>query len=83
MGFIWSIIIGIVAGYLAGKIMRGGGFGVIVKVFVGRVIIHRADIAAAGFLAVILYIRHFYSCRFAEHLRGIICAERHPVVVRP
>ena len=25
MGFIWSIIIGIVAGYLAGKIMRGGG----------------------------------------------------------
>ena len=24
MGFIWSIIIGIVAGYLAGKIMRGG-----------------------------------------------------------
>lgn len=28
MGFIWSIIIGIVAGYLAGKIMRGGGFGV-------------------------------------------------------
>ena len=27
MGFIWSIIIGIVAGYLAGKIMRGGGFG--------------------------------------------------------
>lgn len=27
MGFIWSIIIGIVAGYLAGKVMRGGGFG--------------------------------------------------------
>lgn len=26
MGLIWSIIIGIVAGYLAGKIMRGGGF---------------------------------------------------------
>ena len=27
MGFIWYIIIGIVAGFLAGKIMRGGGFG--------------------------------------------------------
>ena len=26
MGFIWYIIIGIVAGFLAGKIMRGGGF---------------------------------------------------------
>ena len=27
MGFIWYIIIGIIAGFLAGKIMRGGGFG--------------------------------------------------------
>ena len=26
MSFIWYIIIGIVAGFLAGKIMRGGGF---------------------------------------------------------
>ena len=26
MGFIWYIVIGIVAGFLAGKIMRGGGF---------------------------------------------------------
>ena len=25
MGFIWYIVIGIVAGFLAGKIMRGGG----------------------------------------------------------
>ena len=35
MGFIWSIIIGIDAGYLAGKIMRGGGFGVIVNLILG------------------------------------------------
>ena len=35
MGFIWSIIIGIVAGYLAGTIMRGGGFGVIVNLILG------------------------------------------------
>ncbi|MBR3453757.1 MAG: GlsB/YeaQ/YmgE family stress response membrane protein [Bacteroidaceae bacterium] len=27
MGCLWSIIIGAVAGLLAGKIMRGGGFG--------------------------------------------------------
>ena len=26
MGFLWYIIIGIAAGFLAGKIMRGGGF---------------------------------------------------------
>ena len=31
MGFIWYIIIGIVAGFLAGKIMRGGGFGLIIN----------------------------------------------------
>ena len=30
MGFLWYIIIGIAAGFLAGKIMRGGGFGVII-----------------------------------------------------
>ena len=35
MGFIWSIIIGIVAGYLAGLIMRGGGFGIIVNLILG------------------------------------------------
>lgn len=35
MHFIWYIIIGIVAGLLAGKIMRGGGFGVIINLLVG------------------------------------------------
>ena len=39
MGFIWSIIIGIVAGYLAGKIMRGGGFGVIVNLILGIILL--------------------------------------------
>ena len=41
MGFIWSIIIGIVAGYLAGKIMRGGGFGVIVNLIMDRLAIQQ------------------------------------------
>lgn len=27
MGVIWFLIIGLIAGWLAGKIMRGGGFG--------------------------------------------------------
>ena len=35
MGFIWYIIIGIVAGFLAGKIMRGGGFGLIINLLLG------------------------------------------------
>ena len=37
MSFLWFIIIGIVAGYVAGKIMRGGGFGLIVNLGVGRI----------------------------------------------
>ena len=35
MGFIWYIFIGIVAGFLAGKIMRGGGFGLIINLLLG------------------------------------------------
>ena len=35
MGFIWYIIIGIIAGFLAGKIMRGGGFGLIINLLRG------------------------------------------------
>ena len=37
MGFLWYIIIGIAAGFLAGKIMRGGGFGVIINLILGIV----------------------------------------------
>jgi len=35
MGFIWFIIIGIAAGWIAGKIMKGGGFGVLGDLIVG------------------------------------------------
>ena len=35
MSVIWYIIIGIVAGFLAGKIMRGGGFGLVVNLVLG------------------------------------------------
>lgn len=35
MEFLWYIIIGIVAGFLAGKIMKGGGFGILVNLLVG------------------------------------------------
>ena len=35
MGFIWYIIIRIIAGFLAGKIMRGGGFGLIINLLLG------------------------------------------------
>ena len=31
MYFIWYIIIGIIAGFVAGKLMRGGGFGLFIN----------------------------------------------------
>lgn len=37
MSFIWYILIGIVSGFVAGKLMRGGGFGLIVNLIVGIV----------------------------------------------
>ena len=35
MEFIWFILIGLVAGWLAGKVMGGGGYGVIGDIIVG------------------------------------------------
>ena len=37
MGWLWFIIIGAVAGWLAGNIMRGGGFGLLINIVVGVV----------------------------------------------
>ena len=35
MEFVWFIIVGLIAGWLAGIIMKGGGFGVIGDIVVG------------------------------------------------
>lgn len=37
MGILWSIIIGILAGAIAGWIMKGSGFGIIINLIVGLV----------------------------------------------
>lgn len=37
MGIIWWLIIGALAGFLAGKIMKGAGFGLIGNIVVGIV----------------------------------------------
>lgn len=37
LGILWSIIIGILAGAIAGWIMRGSGFGIIINLIVGLV----------------------------------------------
>ena len=37
MSFLWFILIGLAAGWLAGQIMKGGGFGVLGDIIVGIV----------------------------------------------
>lgn len=37
MNFIWYIIIGIIAGFVASKVMRGGGFGLVLNLLIGIV----------------------------------------------
>jgi uncharacterized membrane protein YeaQ/YmgE (transglycosylase-associated protein family) len=35
MNIIWFVLVGLIAGWLAGQLMRGGGFGVIGDIVVG------------------------------------------------
>ena len=35
MGFLWFLIVGIIAGWLAGVLVKGGGFGIIGDLVVG------------------------------------------------
>ena len=35
MEFIWFIVVGLIAGFLAGQLMRGGGYGVVGDIVVG------------------------------------------------
>jgi uncharacterized membrane protein YeaQ/YmgE (transglycosylase-associated protein family) len=37
MGFIWFLVVGIVAGWLAGTLVKGGGFGLVGDLVVGIV----------------------------------------------
>jgi uncharacterized membrane protein YeaQ/YmgE (transglycosylase-associated protein family) len=35
MHFLWWIIVGLIAGWLTGKIMKGGGYGVLMDIIIG------------------------------------------------
>jgi uncharacterized membrane protein YeaQ/YmgE (transglycosylase-associated protein family) len=61
MSLIWFLLVGLIAGWLAGKIMKGGGYGVvgdivlgIVGAIVGGHILGWFGIAAYGFLGSIV-----------------------------
>jgi uncharacterized membrane protein YeaQ/YmgE (transglycosylase-associated protein family) len=35
MGLLYSIVVGLIAGWLAGQVMKGGGYGVLVDIVLG------------------------------------------------
>jgi uncharacterized membrane protein YeaQ/YmgE (transglycosylase-associated protein family) len=51
MGLIWTILVGLIAGWAAGKIMRGAGYGVLMDILLGIAggIIGRFVLGALGF----------------------------------
>jgi uncharacterized membrane protein YeaQ/YmgE (transglycosylase-associated protein family) len=55
MEFLWFILIGLAAGWMAGQYMRGGGFGVVgdillgvVGAMVGGFLFHQMGLSAGG-----------------------------------
>jgi uncharacterized membrane protein YeaQ/YmgE (transglycosylase-associated protein family) len=36
-GIVWWILVGLIAGWLAGKVMKGGGFGVLMDIVIGMI----------------------------------------------
>jgi uncharacterized membrane protein YeaQ/YmgE (transglycosylase-associated protein family) len=61
MDFIWWIIIGLIAGWAAGKIMRGGGYGAVTDTILGIVgavvggwLLGVLGIHAGGFIGTIV-----------------------------
>ena len=36
-GLVWWILVGLIAGWLAGKVMKGGGFGPLMDIVIGMV----------------------------------------------
>lgn len=64
---LWFLIIGIIAGWLAGKIVKGGGFGLIGDLVVGVVgsfiggYLSGIITATIGAVALLWIVRYLYS----------------------
>jgi len=76
-GIIWWLVIGLVAGWLTGKIMGGGGYGAIgdivlgiVGAFVGGYLLHFIGITGGGMIAEIL-VATFGACVLVWLVRTI------------
>lgn len=68
MGLLYSLLIGAVAGWLAGKLMKGGGFGILMNIILGII-----GGVVAGWLFTKLDI-NFISGIVGDILKGAIGA---------
>jgi uncharacterized membrane protein YeaQ/YmgE (transglycosylase-associated protein family) len=83
MYFIWYIIIGIIAGFVAGKLMRGGGFSLLIYWLVLLVVSWAAGYSVClvlqqlVLLAVLLPLlwELYYCCGLFLCSRGLIFLE--------
>ncbi|MGH1384603.1 GlsB/YeaQ/YmgE family stress response membrane protein [Kordia sp.] len=71
MGLLYSLLVGGVAGWLAGKMMKGGGFGIILNIILGLI-----GGIVAGWLFKELNINWFNGINsiLADILKGAIGA---------
>ncbi len=58
---IWWVVVGLIAGWAAGKIMKGGGYGAVMDIVLGIVgavvggwLVGIVDIHAGGFISTII-----------------------------
>ena len=61
MGLVWALIIGIAAGWLAGQIMKGSGFGLlgdlivgVIGSFIGHALFNVLGLASSGILGQLI-----------------------------
>jgi uncharacterized membrane protein YeaQ/YmgE (transglycosylase-associated protein family) len=61
MDLLWFLIIGVIAGWLAGQVMKGGGYGLIgdlvlgvVGAFIGGWLLGLVGVTAGGFLGRVI-----------------------------
>lgn len=79
MSFVWFLLIGVVAGWLAGKLVKGSGFGVMGDLFLGVVgsvlggfVLDLANVHAGGLVGRLLTatlgaVLLLFAVRFWKH----------------
>ena len=76
-GLLWWLLVGLIAGFLASVVMRGGGYGIIgdiivgiVGAFIGGFLASLLGISAGGFLGTVI-VAFIGACILIAILRAV------------